>query len=183
MSKVGKKPVLLKPGCIVEKNDGYIVVKGPLGEIKIKLFENIDIEVKDADVLVSRKSEVKKVKSMHGTTARLLQNAILGTTIGFFKELEIVGTGYWAKIEGNDLVLALGYSHQIRFPTPEGIKIEAKDNKIKVFGIDKEKVGVVADKIKRFRMPDSYKGKGIRYLGEKLRLKPGKAAAKTTGSK
>ena len=112
-----------------------------------------------------------------------MRNAIEGTTVGFSKTLEVVGTGFWAKMEGADLVLALGYSHQIKFPTPEGVKIEAKENKIKVFGIDKDKVGVVADKIKRFKKPDPYKGKGIRYLGEKLKLKPGKAAAKTTATK
>lgn len=177
MSKVGEKPLALKEGTIVTQEKGFVVVKGPLGQIKIKIPLGITLAV-DKEVQVKRDSDEKKIKSVHGTMARLIRNAIEGTAAGFSKSLEVVGTGYWAKVEGNDLVLALGFSHHVNFPIPEGIKIEAKDNKITVFGINKELVGLIADKIKKIRKPDSYKGKGIRYLGERLKLKPGKAVAK-----
>lgn len=184
MSKVGEKPLALKEGTIVTQEGGFVVIKGPLGQMRIKIPSGITLVV-DKEVQVKRNSDEKKVKSVHGTMARLIKNAIEGTTNGFSKSLEVVGTGYWAKVEGNNLVLALGFSHHVNFSIPEGVKIEAKENKITVFGVDKELVGTEADKIKKIRKPDSYKGKGIRYLGEKLRLKPGKLAAKvgTTGAK
>lgn len=178
MSKVGEKPLALKEGTIITQEGGFVVVKGPLGQVKIKIPAGITLVV-DKEVQVKRNSDEKKVKSVHGTMARLIRNAIEGTASGFSKSLEVVGTGYWAKVEGNNLILALGFSHQVNFPIPEGIKIEAKENKITVFGVDKELVGREADKIKKIRKPDSYKGKGIRYLGERLKLKPGKAVAKT----
>jgi len=128
---------------------------------------------------LTRKSDGKNFKALHGTYARLVRNAITGVREGFEKVLEIVGTGYRGQMEGNTLILSLGYSHQIKFPAPEGIKLSVEENsRLKIFGIDKNLVGTVTHNIKILRKPDSYKGKGIRYLGEKLRLKPGKAAAK-----
>jgi len=181
MSKIGNKPVLIKQGSTVVQDGDKLLVKGPLGELTVNIGEGLTAEITEKEIKIKRSSEEKKLKALHGTTTKLLSNAVEGVTTGFSKSLEIVGTGFWAKMEGTDLVLALGYSHQIKFPTPEGVKIEATENtKIKVTGINKEIVGVVADKIKRFRFPDSYKGKGIRYEGEKLKLKPGKAAAKAT---
>lgn len=178
MSKIGKKPVAIKEGASVAVEGRWAVVRGPLGEIKLALPESLELEIKDSQLTVRRLNEEKKTKALHGTLVRLLANAIVGTTAGFSKTLEVVGTGYRAQMEGADLVLSLGYSHPVRFTPPAGIKIETKENKITVFGVNKEEVGRVADKIKRLRWPDSYKGKGIRYLGERLKLKPGKAAAK-----
>ncbi len=186
MSKVGEKPVILKEGVSLSQEGRELTVRGPLGEVKLALPERLRIETVGNEILVKREAEDKKTRSSHGTMARLLANAIQGTTVGFEKSLEIVGTGYRAQMEGDTLVLSLGFSHPIKYKTPLGTKIEAQENKIKVTGVDRELVGRTADKIKRFRKPDPYKGKGIRYLGEKLRLKPGKAAAKAgpvTGGK
>lgn len=183
MSKIGDKPVIIKEGVTVSREGKQLIVRGPLGEMALFVPESLEVEIADGQLQVKRLNDEKKTRAMHGTMARLIANAIIGTSTGFSKILEVVGTGYRAQMEGEELVLALGYSHPVRFPTPTGVKIEAKENKITVSGVNKELVGVVADKIKRFRKPDAYKGKGIRYLGERLRLKPGKAAAKTGGGK
>ncbi|MBU2577717.1 50S ribosomal protein L6 [Patescibacteria group bacterium] len=178
MSKIGEKPISVKEGVNLLKEDRKLVVKGPKGDLTVLIPQGINISIEENIVKVSRLTEAKKNKALHGTLARLISNAIKGTTEGFDKTLEVVGTGYRAQMEGNTLVLALGYSHPVKYETPEGIKIEVRENKITVLGMDKELVGRVADKIKRFRKPDPYKGKGIRYLGERLKLKPGKAAGK-----
>jgi large subunit ribosomal protein L6 len=185
MAKIGEKPIIIKEGVSSTIEGKSVIVRGPLGEVKISLPASIEVTAVDKELRVKRLEETKKAKAVHGTIARLLTNAVLGTTSGFSKVLEIVGTGYRAQMEGNILVLSVGYSHPVRFTPPEGIKIEVQENtKIKVFGVNKETVGLVAENIKRIRKPDAYKGKGIRFLGEKLRLKPGKAAAKaTTGGK
>ena len=183
MSKIGKKPVEILPETQVTLEENTLKVIGSLGEISVVLPNGIKAVVFEKEVRLQRESEEKKIKSLHGTYARLLKNAIIGVSSGFEKNLEIVGTGYRGNIEGDTLVLSLGFSHQIKFPIPEGVKITVQENnKIKVFGIDKEKVGTVSHNIKMFRKPDAYKGKGIRYLGEKLKLKPGKAAAKIGGA-
>lgn len=178
MSKIGAKPITIKEGISVSEEDGKVVVRGPLGEVKLHRPFGLKFETVDNLLFVKRINDDKKTKSNHGTMARLIANAILGTTVGFEKSLEIVGTGYRGQMEGNTLVLALGYSHPVRFESPSGIIIKVVENKIKVSGIDKEIVCLTADKIKRLRKPDPYKGKGIRYEGEKLKLKPGKVAAK-----
>jgi len=178
MSKIGAKPIVFKEGTVVSKTDREVLVKGPKGEMKITVPEGLEVAVEDKQVKVKRLKEDKKTRSSHGTLARLITNAIIGTSDGFEKTLEIVGVGYRGQMEGNTLLLSLGYSHPIKYTPPEGITIAVVENKVKVSGIDKEKIGVVADKIKRFRKPDAYKGKGIRYQGEALKLKPGKMAAK-----
>lgn len=178
MSKLGKKPISLKEGVTVKQEGQKLIVIGPIGEISLLLPKRIGTEISAGRVKVVRQTDDKKTRSEHGTFVRLITNAIEGVTVGFTKSLEVVGTGFRAQIEGQDLVLALGFSHPVKFTAPEGIKIEVQENKIKVFGVDKQQVGLVADKIKKIKKPDPYKGKGIRYLGEKLRLKPGKAAAK-----
>jgi len=184
MSKVGEKPVEIKTGVTLSKEGKTVLVKGPLGELKVNIPDGIEVEIAEKEVKIKRLGEDKKIKALHGTTARLLKNAIEGVSSGFSKTLEIVGTGYRGQMEGSELVLFLGFSHPVRFSPPPGIKLEVQEgNKIKVFGISKEEVGRIADKIKKIKKPDSYKGKGIRYLGEKLRLKPGKAVAKTGGGK
>ena len=186
MSKVGEKPILIQEGVKISQNDSTVLVAGPLGKIELNFPRGLSLEIKEKEAILTRADDEKKTKSNHGTLNRLISNAVIGTTTGFSKSLEIVGTGYRAAVEGDTLILNLGFSHPINYPFPEGIKIEVQENKIKVFGINKELVGMAADKIKRFKKPDPYKGKGIRYLGEKLKLKPGKAAAKagaTAGGK
>lgn len=186
MSKLGKKAILLKQGVTIKQEGQKLTVTGVLGETCLTLPSRIKLEILPQGIKVNREGDDKKIRSEHGTFVRLITNAIEGVSGGFSKVLEIVGTGFRAQMEGADLVMALGFSHQVRFPTPEGIKIEVLENtKIKVSGVDKEKVGTIADKIKKIKQPDSYKGKGIRYLGQKLKLKPGKAAAKasTAGGK
>lgn len=178
MSKIGGKPIIYPEKVALVQEGQKITVKGPLGEMVLCLPDNLKAEIAPGVVKITRQNEEKKTKSVHGTYARLLANAITGTTTGFFKTLEVVGTGYRPLMEGETLVLSLGFSHPVRYLAPAGIKIEVQENKVKVSGVNKEKVGEVADKIKRFRRPDAYKGKGIRYLGEKLKLKPGKAVAK-----
>jgi len=178
MSKIGKKPVIIKEGASVAIEGRQITVRGPLGEVKLVLPPSLELQVNNSQLIIKRLNEEKKTKALHGTLTRLLTNAVIGTTTGFSKTLEVVGTGYRAQMENGGLVLSLGYSHPVRFIPPAGIKIETKENKITIFGVNKEEVGRVADKIKRLRWPDAYKGKGIRYLGERLKLKPGKAAAK-----
>lgn len=182
MSKIGAKPIILKEGVDVVVDGRQIVVKGPLGEMKLFLPEGLELVISDKLITVKRLKDDRQTRASHGTMARLVANAIFGTSQGFEKTLEIVGTGFRGQMEGDTLVLSLGFSHPIKLTPPPDIKIGVVENKIKVSGINKEKVGIVADKIKKFKKPDPYKGKGIRYLGEKLRLKPGKMAAKVTGS-
>ncbi|PIV01552.1 50S ribosomal protein L6 [Candidatus Shapirobacteria bacterium CG03_land_8_20_14_0_80_39_12] len=178
MSKIGVKPIIVKEGNTITREEGQIVVRGPLGEVRLSVPEGIKTEIGEGKVQISRFSETRKNKSSHGTLARLIANALSGTRDGFSKVLEVVGTGFRAQMEGTDLVLALGFSHLVRFPSPEGIKIEVIEGKIKIFGVDKELVARTASNIKKIKKPDAYKGKGILYQGEKLKLKPGKAAAK-----
>jgi len=182
MSKLAKRPIILKEGTSLVIQEDQVVVKGPLGEVKLRLPSGIKLEVKEKEVWVKRERDDKKSKANQGTFVRLITNALEGVTSGFSKTLEVVGTGYRAQIEGENLVLHLGYSHPVRFTPPEDIKISVVEGKIKVFGVNKEKVGIVAETIKRFKVPDAYKGKGIRYEGEVLHLKPGKAVAKGAGT-
>lgn len=178
MSKIGKKPIAIKEGVTVSQENGVITVHGPLGEVKVPFSSQLSAEITPTSILIGRLSEEKKTKSVHGTVARLLANAIKGVSSGFSKSLEVVGTGYRSVMDGEKLVLSLGFSHPVNFTPPPGIKIEIKENKIIVSGIDRELVGRISDKIKKFKTPDAYKGKGIIFTGEKLKLKPGKAAAK-----
>jgi len=179
MSKVGEKPITIIEGVQVKIEGKTLKVSGPLGENSVSLPEGIEVTVGEKEISLSRKSDEKNYKALHGTYVRLVQNAVTGVKTGFEKILEIVGTGYRGQMEGSTLVLSLGYSHQIKFPAPEGIKLSVEEGgRIKIFGIDKNLVGTITHNIKILRKPDPYKGKGIRSLGEKLRLKPGKAAAK-----
>ncbi len=180
MSKIGEKPIVIPEGVQINLEGKTLKASGVLGENVVFLPAGIEAMVGEKEIKLKRVSDDKNFKALHGTYARLVQNAVNGVVKGFEKVLEIVGTGYRGQMEGNTLVLSLGYSHQVKFPTPEGIKLSVEEGgRIKIFGIDKERVGTVTHNIKILRKPDPYKGKGIRYLGEKLRLKPGKAAAKT----
>lgn len=178
MSKIAKKPIIFPIEATVTMTGKSVHVTGPLGQLDLTIPEGLFLSIDGNKVTLGRTLETKKVRSLHGTYARLLANNIKGVTSGFTKVLEVVGTGFKAEMQQNDLVMSLGYSHQIKYPTPQGVKIEVAENKITVSGISRELVGLIADKIRSFHKPDSYKGKGIRYQGQQLKLKPGKAAAK-----
>ncbi|GAB4219039.1 MAG: 50S ribosomal protein L6 [Candidatus Microgenomates bacterium] len=177
MSKIGIKPIEVSQDVTVAINENLISIKGPLGELSYNLPTVLTVEKQDNFIIVKRLKEDKKSKSLHGLYRQLIYNAVLGVKKLWEKQLKIVGTGYNAKLDKEDLVLKLGYSHPVVFKKVERIKYEVKDNTlIVVSGPDKQKVGEVAYQIKMLKKPDVYKGKGIQYVGEKLRIKPGKKA-------
>lgn len=179
MSRIGKKPVQIIKGVSVNKSDTTLTVKGPKGTMDLYVNPTIKFEVKDEEVLFTRSSDLKRDKALHGLYAVLLKNMITGVSSGFSKRLELVGIGYRSEMKKDKLFITIGYSHPIVFIPPEGIKIEVpSDTIILISGIDKQLVGQVAAKIRSFRPPEPYKGKGIRYEGEYVRRKAGKAAAK-----
>jgi large subunit ribosomal protein L6 len=178
LSRVGRLPITIPAGIQIELKGTELVVKGQNGELKESIHPEMKVVVTGDTIKVERPSENKFHKSLHGLTRSLIQNMITGLTKGFIKKLEIVGVGYRAEIKGKNLVLQLGLSHPIYFVPPDGIQIEvAAPNTIAVKGVDKQLVGQVAAKIRSFRPPEPYKGKGIRYQGEHVRRKAGKATA------
>ncbi len=176
MSRIGVKPISVPAGVQITIKPNEVEVKGPKGVLKTPVPPKIEVSLEDGTIYVKRQAEDKQSKSFHGLTRALLNNAVIGVTQGFKKELKIVGTGYKAALKGKELELNLGYSHPILFKIPEGINIsvDTKQNIITVEGYDKQKVGEVAAVIRRFREPDSYKGKGVRYVDEQIILKQGK---------
>ena len=178
MSRVGKNPIPIPDKAKVEIKDSMVTVTGPKGSLSREIHPDISASVEDNQLIVSRASDIKKHRALHGLTRALLNNMVVGVTDGFKRELQIIGVGYRAEMQGKNLILNLGYSHPIVLNPPDGVKIEAfpKENKISVEGIDKELVGQVAAKIRSFRKPEPYKGKGIRYMGEYVRSKDGKTA-------
>ena len=176
MSRIGRMPIPVPQGVTVEVKPGLVRVKGPKGELVVEIDPEMKVVQEEGVLRVERPSEARRHRALHGLTRTLIANAIEGVTKGYEKELEIRGIGYRAKMSGNKLELSVGFSHPVIFEAPEGIKIEVPEpTKIKVSGIDKQKVGQVAANIRAIRPPDAYKGKGIRYAGEVVRLKPGKA--------
>lgn len=177
MSRIGRQPVQIPEGVTVEIKGGEIKVKGPKGELKQRIRSEIKVEKKNNQILVSRKVENKLGRSLHGLIRTLIANMIKGVTEGWSKTLKLVGTGYRAKLEGEKLVLSVGFSHPVVVKPVEGLQFEVKGNDtIRVLGIDKALVGQVAAEIRKIRPPEPYKGKGIRYEGEEVKRKPGKAA-------
>jgi len=176
MSRIGKKPLLTKEGVTLVQEDRAIRISGSKGELIVALPKNIEVSLNENEVVVTRKNNEKQTRSDHGATARLIENAIQGVSEGWNKVLELVGTGYRGRLEGNSLILAIGYSHPVKIDPPQGINFILEENKITVSGADRHLVGQTAANIRKVRRPDSYKGKGVKYQGEKLRLKPGKAA-------
>lgn len=177
MSKIGQKPINIGLGVNLQINEGLISVKGPKGEWKGTLPRVLELKNKDKQWIVSRKNENKTSKSLHGLYRTLINNAIIGVETPWQKRLEVVGTGFNVKLQGNDLVFKVGYSHSVVFQSVPGITLQVEgSNKIIVSGSDKQLVGQIAFQIKCIRKPDVYKGKGIRYEGEVLRIKPGKKA-------
>jgi large subunit ribosomal protein L6 len=178
VSRIGRKPVNIPKGVSVKSADGALVVKGPKGELSAKVHPNIAVKLEGEQALLSRSSDSKKDRALHGLWRALLQNMVLGVTQGYSRKLEIVGVGYRAELKGKKLQLQIGYSHPILFNPPEGIKIDVPtQTNITISGADKQLVGLVAAKIRSFRQPEPYKGKGIKYEGEYIRRKAGKAAA------
>ena len=176
MSRIGKKPIEVPETVTVTLLEGNVViVKGPKGELTNKFSPEIKIEKEDNVITLIRPSESKQHRSIHGTTRSLLDNMVTGVSKGFERSLELVGVGYRAQLQGNKLILSVGYSHPVEFVPEDGVQIEVPENtKIKITGIDKERVGALASKIRQVRPPEPYKGKGIRYQGEKVRSKEGK---------
>jgi large subunit ribosomal protein L6 len=178
MSRVGKKPIEIPKNAKVVIDGRNITVTGPKGSLIRTIHPDISASLSEGSLLVSRPSDLKKHRALHGLTRALLQNMVDGVTKGYTRELAIIGVGYRAELRASTLLLNLGYSHPIVFTPPEGIKltVEPKENKIRIEGIDKELVGQVAAKIRSFRKPEPYKGKGVRYVGEQVRTKAGKTA-------
>ncbi|GIX42834.1 MAG: 50S ribosomal protein L6 [Leptospiraceae bacterium] len=176
MSRIGKLPIEIPKGVEVKVNGNLVNIKGPLGQITQKIPENIEVKIEDNKIKVERKNDLKQTKASHGLVRSLLKNHIIGVTQGWTKRLLLVGVGYRANLKGNTLVLSLGYSHDVNYDLPEGIKAKVdQQTKIELTGIDKQKVGQVAAVIRSFRPPEPYKGKGIRYEDEEIIRKAGKA--------
>ena len=174
MSRIGKNPIVIPEGVKIELNGNLIKVSGAKGLQSWFIHANIKAEVKDNFIIIDRIDNTPLSRSLHGTTRQILNNMVIGVSDGFEKELEIVGVGYQASLEGNRLRLQIGYSHDIYFDLPEGIKVTADRTIIRINGIDKQLVGSVASKIRSFRKPEPYKGKGIRFKDEYIRIKQGK---------
>ena len=181
MSRIGNKNIEIPEKVTVELSSGFAKVKGPKGSIDIPLNSEMTINISDNLVSVSRPSDSRTHKSIHGTTRQLIANAVNGVFEGFHKELEIRGVGYQANMDGKYLVLQLGFSHDIYFEPPDGIEIKTNKTEIVVSGINKQLVGEVSAKIRSFRKPEPYKGKGIRYKDEYVRSKQGKTVGGATG--
>lgn len=177
MSRIGRQPIQILEGVTVQVKDGQVAVKGPKGELRQEIRPEIKVEIKKDQILVSRKTENKLGRSLHGLTRTLIANMVQGVTEGWSKTLKLVGTGYRVKLEGEKIILSVGFSHPVEVKPIEGIKFEVKGNDmITVLGIDKALVGQVTAGIRKIRPPEPYKGKGIRYEDEEVRRKPGKAA-------
>jgi large subunit ribosomal protein L6 len=177
MSRVGNAVITLPAGTSVTDSNGLVTVKGPKGELVQQAIKHTGVAVDDGVLRVTRDTDSKTGRANHGLMRALLNNMVTGVSVGFTKKLEVNGIGYRADVKGSTLVLNLGYSHPVNFPIPNGITITSdKNNVVSVSGIDKQQVCQVAANIRGFRKPDSYKGKGVRYVGEYVRLKAGKSA-------
>lgn len=175
MSRIGKLPVEIPAGVTVEKNGHTVTVKGPKGELTRELSENIQFEIEESQIVFTRPTDSKENRSLHGTTRSVVNNMVVGVSEGFKKELELIGVGYRAQMQGSKLVLSVGLSHPVEFEESEGVSLEVPANtKIIIQGFDKEKVGELAANIRAVRPPEPYKGKGIRYVDEMVRRKEGK---------
>ncbi len=179
MSRIGKAPISIPEGVTIDIAKHNVRVKGPKGELALRIDPAIGVEVKENQIFVTRPSDNRNHRSLHGLYRTLVNNMVVGVSQGFEKKLEIVGVGYRAEKKGKSVTFILGYSHPIVFIPPEGIEVAVESNtQVAVRGIDKELVGLVAAKIRSFRPPEPYKGKGVRYAGEEIRRKAGKSGAK-----
>lgn len=178
MSRIGKKPVPVPADVKVSVNAGTVVVEGKKSKLTLDVHPGIGVDVKDSFIHVSREGDSSEVKALQGLTRSLINNMVIGVTQGYKKELSIVGVGYKAAIAGQKLTLNLGYSHPIVYEIPAGVKVTVTDStKVAVEGPDKQLVGEVSARIRRFKKPEPYKGKGVRYVDEHITIKPGKTNA------
>ena len=176
MSRIGRKPIAIPSGVEVKVNGSEVTVKGPKGTLINTFNSRITVKVEGAEILVTRPSDEKEDRALHGLTRTLVSNMVIGVTEGFKKELEVNGVGYRVQKQGKNLVMNLGYSHQVIMPEPDGITVEVPGpNSIVISGADKQKVGQFAAEVREKRLPEPYKGKGIKYVGEYIRRKEGKA--------
>ena len=181
MSRIGNKVIPVPSGVKIQLKDGTVEVQGPKGKMNVRVPAGIRFEQKDSTLIAKRDTE--EHRALHGLARALVANAVTGVTTGFKKDLDIVGVGYRAEVKGKNVVLALGYSHPIEFPIPEGIQIAIeKQTHMSVSGADKNQVGQVAANLRALRPPDPYKQKGVRITGERLKKKAGKAGAKAGGA-
>jgi len=179
MSRIGKEPIELPKGVTVKLENSLCLVQGSKHKLELNLPEGIHLELSENQVLVKRDNDTKQLKSLHGTIRVLINNMVKGVSEGFKKELEIIGVGYKAQMKGKSLALNIGFSHPVEIPIPDDLKVSTPNqNRILVEGIDKQRVGEFTATIRRIYPPEPYKGKGIRYLGEEVRKKLGKALAK-----
>lgn len=184
MSRIGKKPVIIENGVTISVGtDNVVAVKGPKGELKQAINRDITIAIEDGQLIATRPTDQIRHKAMHGLYRALIANMVTGVTVGYKKEMELVGVGFKAVNQGNVLDLALGYSHNIVFVVPQELKVstlteKGQNPKIILEGIDKQLIGQVAAKLRSLRKPEPYKGKGVKFAGEVLRRKAGKAAGK-----
>jgi large subunit ribosomal protein L6 len=178
MSRIGIKPITIPDGVTIQLADHQLSAHGPLGELNLTIPSDITVQVKDEQIMVTRPSDEQNLPALHGTVRSLINNIITGVNTGWLKKLELVGLGYRAAIEGDDIVLQVGFTHSVRLSIPKNLKTTIEKNVITVSGIDRQAVGQFAAIIRDVKPPEPYKGKGIRYQGEVVRMKQGKAAAK-----
>ncbi len=178
MSRIGKLPVAIPKGVSVELAGSLIKVKGAKGELRRRIHPEMSVSIEEGEIKVTRPSDERKHRSLHGLTRSLIHNMVKGVSEGFEKSLEIRGVGYKAESTKTGVRLIVGYSHPVDYTAPEGIQIAVENNIVKVHGIDKETVGQVAAELRKVRPPEPYKGKGIRYVDEQVRTKAGKTGAK-----
>lgn len=178
MSRIGKLPVEIPAGVTITVDGNLITVTGPKGTLEQTQLQQVRVEVTDTQVLVSRLSDEKLAKAQHGLMRSLINNMVVGVTQGFEKQLEVNGVGFKVALQGNNLLMSLGFSHQVPFETPAGIELSVDKNVITVRGISKQQVGQVAADIRRLKKPEPYKGKGIKYVDEQIIRKAGKTGAK-----
>jgi large subunit ribosomal protein L6 len=177
MSRIGTQPITIEEGVTVNVEGQMVEFKGPKGELEISLPSQLSAEIKDNEIILSRANDEKPTKSIHGTYRMILANAVEGVKEGYEKKLELVGVGYRARLEGTTLVMTLGWNHPIKIEPYEGIEIEVPDEThITIKGVDKQKVGEFAAKVRSQREPEPYKGKGVRYVGEYVRRKSSKTS-------
>ena len=179
MSRIGNKPITIPQGVTVEINNNQLNVKGPRGTVEMAIPKPISAMLDNNNINVERPNSDKPIKALHGLSRSLIANCIVGVSEGFQKSLEVVGVGYRAEQKGKNITLSVMLSHTVTVEPPEGVDIEVQDNLIHVKGIDKQKVGQVSAEIRSVRPPNAYTGKGIRYQGEQVRIKPGKSARRT----
>lgn len=179
MSRIGKMPVAIPSGVTINLDGKHLSVEGPKGKLERDIHPDIDVVIEGAELIITRPSDDKKHRALHGLTRALIHNMVVGVTEGFKKDLELVGVGYRAAKQGDNLVLTVGYSHPVEMAPADGITIEVPTpNRVAILGIDKEKVGAFAANVRAVRPPEPYKGKGIKYEGEVIKRKAGKAGVK-----